>query len=63
MSNNLKDGKPIVTDLADSTTKVPAKRDTNENETNSPGRTLERPKITRPRVCKKGVSGEAQSEK
>lgn len=47
MSNNVKDGKQIVTDLAEPTTKVPAQRDTNEKKVKSHGRIIERPKIRR----------------
>lgn len=49
----MKDGKQMVTDLAEPTTKMSAKRDAVENETKSPGRVLERPKIRRSRFYRR----------
>lgn len=62
MSNNLKHRKCIVTDLAEPTVNGSAKRNSNESETNSLPRTLERPST---RFCPGAAerSGEALSEK
>lgn len=49
----MKDGKQMVTDLAEPTTKMSAKRDAVENETKSPGRVLETPKIRRSRFYRR----------